>query len=68
MSNVKVIKLAFTVMGSIFVTSSLLADTQLLPKWFCFAIGGALLAFVMGFQLLQGSVFVTLQDKKIGTI
>ncbi len=65
MRYAKVIILTLTVIGSIFVNSSLLTDSQILPKWFCFAIGGALLAFVMGFQLLQGSVFESLHDKNI---
>ena len=58
MGYVKVIILTLTIIGSIFVNSSLLTDSQILPKWFCFVIGVAFWALIMGFQLLQGSTYV----------
>lgn len=63
MKYAKVIILSLTIIGSIFVNSSWLTDSQILPKWFCFVIGVALMAFVLGFQLLQGSTFVSRKSK-----
>ena len=63
MRYVDVIILTFTVVGSIFMNSSLLTDTQILPKWFCFVIGVSLLALVMGLHRLQGSTSVSLHHK-----
>lgn len=63
MRYVEVIILSFTVMGSIFVNSYLLTDSQILPKWFCFVIGVSLLALLMGLQLLQVSTSVSLHHK-----
>lgn len=37
----KVIILSFAIIGSIYVNSSWLTDSQILPKWFCFVIGVA---------------------------
>lgn len=65
MNYAKVIILAFAIVGSIFVNSSLLTDSQILPKWFCFVIGVTLLSFVMGFQLLQKSTSVFVINKTI---
>ena len=65
MRYVKVIILAFIIIGSIFVNSSLLTDSLILPKWFCFVVGVVFLAFVMGFQLLQGSTLVPRKSKTI---
>lgn len=65
MNYVKVIILTFAIVGSIFVNSSLLTDSQILPKWFCFAIGGSLLALVLGLQLLQGKTIVSVINKTI---
>lgn len=63
MKCAEIIILSFTIIGSIFVNSSLLTDTQILPKWLCFVIGVALMAFDLGFQLLQGSTFMSRKSK-----
>lgn len=60
----EIIILSFTIIGSIFVNSSLLTDSQILPKWFCFVIGVALLALAIGFQLLQKTTSMSICEKK----
>ena len=65
MNYAKVIILTFAIVGSIFVNSSLLTDSQILPKWFCFVIGVAFFIFFMGLQLLQSSTFVLGLSKAI---
>lgn len=40
------------IIGSIFVNSSFLTDSQILPKWVCFTIGITSMAFVLGWQLI----------------